>query len=230
MSLAEFVSKHVRASEPTDFVVRRDLVQAYTAWRQKRPPVMQMSDLELAERASFNVLPVDSYRTVAEVTTLASGPGQVKDCFVGFFMTWPGGNKTQPTPVVSTDMAGSMTSRAVSAPAGADFGELTAGTAVRELTAGTGVREREVHACFHYRAADGYEPGQLTDYVQNRVAISSPDDLDGLEESLRSAVAGLVESLKTSPARWKVRHVRHEGLVYNVFVDALQPGGPGSTH
>ena len=188
-SLYDFVDAYVSPSPDGDFVVRNDLVQAYTEWRQAPEndlPTMQLADLNEAERDSYNVLPTDDYKLDLLVKGTEGQRGHVADCWQGWSLSWPGGNKTSPK----------------------EEPPQQAPSPVYQAT------DRAVHACFHFN--DGYDPSQLTAYIRNRVTDSSPDDLQSLEGLVESTVMDL--SVQKSVAKWVMRTVEHETLKFNIFV------------
>lgn len=198
MSIADFVQEHVFPAENSQFVVRQDLLDAFTEWRQRPEmmPVMQMSDLEQATSDSRGVLPTEDFRTTLQVADSEGKKGTLSDCWVGWNMDWPNGNKTQPTPVVET-----------SEPPVSEWGV-----------------DRHIHFCFHFNTADGYDRTQLQTYISKRVATTTPDDIQGLDQALEAAYNQLVASNREYP--WRLKHVQHEGLVFTVFV--AYRGNPGA--
>lgn len=175
------------------FLVRKDLLDAFTEWRQQpEKPIMQLTDLQEAKDSIKDALPFEDFKS----TLLVSGPegqkGTLSDCWVGWKMEWPGGNKTQPTP----------------APAPVELPPSVAHTS--EL--------RRTHFCFHFNTQDGYDGSQLEAYIRSRVSKSAPDDIGGLDEALQATYRRLAVRDHRSLACWRLEHVEHEGLVYNVFV------------
>lgn len=106
MSLRQFASEFVHEDLPESFVVRKDLLDSFTQWRQKRHPnsVMQLADLERASQAVDEVMPSASYRPVLSVTKDGT-KGIVHDCWQGQRLTWANGNRTQPIPQKSVPSA-----------------------------------------------------------------------------------------------------------------------------
>ena len=97
MSLRQFVSEFVHEDSPEHFVVRKDLLDSYTQWRQKRFPnsVMQLADLEKAGLDVNKLMPSEAYHQLLTVTK-DGAKGLVHDCWQKRRLSWPGGNKTQP--------------------------------------------------------------------------------------------------------------------------------------
>lgn len=205
MSLADFVQEHVFPAENDQFVVRQDLLDAFTQWRQQpEKPIMQLSDLEQANNSIKDALPVQDFKS----TLLVAGPegqkGTLSDCWVGWKMDWPGGNKTQPTPAKM---------------------ELSQPLATPAL--------RRTHFCFHFNTQDGYDRSQLETYIRSRVSKSAPDDIGGLDQELEAAYNRLAALDRRGTACWRLESVEHEGLVFNVFVaykDGLHATAGTSNH
>lgn len=96
MSLQQFADEYVQ-EEAGAFLVRRDLLGAYTQWRQEQEqqPTMQLSDLWGAERDAATVLPEDCFHERL-VVAMGTARGKVTDAWKGWALTWPNGNVTQP--------------------------------------------------------------------------------------------------------------------------------------
>lgn len=193
MSLADFVHEHVSPAETTDFVVRQDLLDAFTDWRQGREPIMQLKDLEQATADSAHALPRDAFVPTLTVVNDNGTRGALEDCWVGWKMDWAGGDKAQPK-MLPPPHAGPVGFSTVTEPP---------------------VPDRKVHFCFHFNTRDGYDPAQFQQYTSTRVASTAPDDLEGLEEAVKHAFHDLRDQQATP---WRVKHVFHEGVVFNVFV------------
>lgn len=204
MSLADFVQEHVFPAENDNFVVRQDLLDAFTEWRQQpEKPTMQLTDLQEAKDSISEALPSEDFKS----TLLVSGPegqkGTLSDCWVGWKMDWPGGNRTQPTPAKME-----LPQSVAQAPA-----------------------LRQTHFCFHFNTRDGYDRSQLEAYIRSRVSKSAPDDIGGLDQALEAAYNRL--AVPDIMSCWRLEHVEHEGLVFNVFVaykDGLNATGARSNH
>lgn len=209
MSLFDFVGEYVKSGSASDFVVRDDIVDSYVAWRQSPDrdlPTMQLTDLVKAQEDSRGVLPFDQYRQVLDVATEDGRRGAVKDCWQGWSLVWPNGNKTLPEPA-------------------ADSRNDPVAEQPQEPQEPQGVRfaDRNVHACFHFQQE--YEPWQVGQYITKRVTQTYPDDIQHLEEKVKAAIRKLKgQRFCDSSAKWKMQSIEHEGLKYNVFVgfDYLQ--------
>lgn len=193
MSLADFVQEHVFPAQQDEFVVRQDLLDSYTKWRQELQPIMQLTDLDQAQRDSDNVLPPENYNANLIVTN-GEEKGSIQDCWVGWKMDYPDGNRTQPT-ILSNIVDNGMPIFDVTAP----------------------VAPRCVHYCFHYDSRREYDPSQLQQYLDIRAATTSPNDIEGLEEALKKAFAQM-STHRPRHSNWRLQHVSHENVTYNVFV------------
>lgn len=102
MSLATFVKEQVQEADKSNFVARKDLVQAYINWRQ-RPnsdlPTMQLTDLTNAERDSATALPAGDWRPALKVASRGQ-KGLVRDCWQGYELMWAGGSRVEPEPIM----------------------------------------------------------------------------------------------------------------------------------
>lgn len=96
MSLEEFAADNLTRGEASDFVVKKDLLDSYTEWRQKRQPTMQLTDLFKAQQDVDLVVPYEDFEAVLTVTHPDGRTGQVDESYHGWRLLWPGGNKTQP--------------------------------------------------------------------------------------------------------------------------------------
>lgn len=187
MSLQEFVNEFVREADPTDFVVKDDLLSSYTQWRQDpSKPLMQIADLERASVVCSDIMPATRYNERMSVLDSSGQKGTVACSWKGLQLTWPGGNKTQPVPDDTPEAEPE-----------------------RECV------QRLVHACFHFATSE-YDPEQLERHVLNRVTRSSPDDIEHLHEKVRNTLKALGDKPR-SGVSWRMDAVEHEGLVYNVF-------------
>lgn len=120
MSLATFVKEQVQEADKSNFVARKDLVQAYIHWRQRPDsglPTMQLTDLTNAENDSPTALPTGDWRPTLTVTSRGQ-KGLVRDCWQGYELKWAGGGRIEPEPIVSAPVDSK--------------------------------RSRTVHGCFHY--------------------------------------------------------------------------------
>jgi len=222
-TLQEFVGEFVHSGEETDFIVKEDLLSSYTNWRQLKEPIMQISDLEAAESDVDNILPNAHWRNCL-VVEKDGQRGSVTDCWQGWVLTWPGGNRTEPTLITPVTKSTGVTAMydpaakyAIYDPA-AQYSSLVN---VANSNQKDSQSIRQVHACLHYDFEKGYEPGELKHYLESRCTNTSPDDIEELEEAIVAAVKEIKRE-NVACAKWKVRHVHHEGIIINVFVGNLK--------
>lgn len=96
MSLQDFSQDNLIRGQAADFVVKKDLLDSYTEWRQQRQPTMHLTDLYKAQQDMDSVMPLEDFQTVLTVTHPDGRTGQVDESYRGWRLLWPGGNKTQP--------------------------------------------------------------------------------------------------------------------------------------
>lgn len=84
--MKEFISQYVRESDD-NFVVKVDLMNAFTKWRQSRAPVMQLKDLDAADEACHNIFPAANF--VEKLMVQRKGQlGFLNKCWKGFEMDY----------------------------------------------------------------------------------------------------------------------------------------------
>ena len=194
MSLADFVQEHVSPAGDTDFLVREDLIESFTEWRKGREPIMQLTDLDHAQQDSYDALPTEAYRPDLVVTNEDGLKGRVTDCWVGWKLDWPDGNRTEPVLVHEPPPTFPSPPKCV-AP-----------------------NPRHVHHCFHFSSDKGYDRSQFMTYLNIRATTTFPNDVEGLEEEIKAARQRLIREGPLPHSDWRLDHVSHEGVIYNVFV------------
>lgn len=103
MSLADFVDEYVQPQQ-SSFVVKQDLINSYTSWRQLQQPTMQLTDLYKAQQEVHDILPNTSFRDVLTVQNEDDGTHAIVDeSWQGFSLTFPGGNRVCPRVVYPSD-------------------------------------------------------------------------------------------------------------------------------
>lgn len=105
MNLSVFVGAHVRAAGKEAFVVKEDLLSAFTDWRQKQQPTMQLSELEKARAQLQSALPAADFRPVLKVAR-GSEQGTFEDCWVRWSLEYEGGHRTLPKRVPKSNHEG----------------------------------------------------------------------------------------------------------------------------